>query len=276
MATVALQDLKGAHRATWTAGDYAAVAEVITEPFAPGHLLDRTATGAGHDVLDVATGSGAIALPAAAAGARVTGLDLTPDLLDVARRRAGEQGLDIDWVEGDGEAMPFEDASFDRVLSAFGVQFVPRHEVAAAELLRVSRPGGVVGLVSWTPEGVIGELFKVMGRYMPPLPDYASPPPLWGAEGHVRALLEDGCDEIRLERATTPLDFDSAEHFVSFMETYYGPTLKARERLTAEGVWEDCRRELVEMMDRRNEATDGRLLVPAEYLLVAARRSRDA
>jgi SAM-dependent methyltransferase len=270
MTTIEVDDLKRAHRATWAAGDYAAVAEAITDGVAP-KLLDLVGIDPGQDVLDVATGTGNVALRASAAGARVTALDLTPELFETARRRARELGVEVEWVAGDAEELPFEDGSFDRVLSAFGVQFAPRHEMAARELVRVCKPGGVIGLANWTPEGAIGELFRIMGRYLPPPPAYASPPPLWGSEEHVRVLLGDAGVELELERAATPLRFDSAEHFASFMETSYGPTLKARERLIAEGRWEDCRNEIVALMERRNEAADGGLLVPAEYLLVTAR-----
>ena len=173
----------------------------------------------------------------------------------------------VDWVEGDAEQLPFEDESFDLVLSAFGVQFAPRHEIVARELARVCRPGGRIGLVNWTPEGQIGELFKIMGAYLPAPPDYASPPPLWGSEEHVRGLFADTSVELEFARGHNPWRFDSAEHYVVFMETHYGPTLKARERLTGEGRWEECRDEIHAMAERRNEATDGSLLMQAEYLV---------
>jgi SAM-dependent methyltransferase len=273
MTTIHVEDLKRVHRATWAAGDYAAVSDAITDAVAP-KLLERVGIDPSQEVLDVATGTGNVALRASAAGARTTALDLAPELLETARRRARELGVAVEWVEGDAEDLPFDDESFDRVLSAFGVQFVPRHDVAADELVRVCKPGGMIGLVNWTPEGQVGHLFRIMGRYLPPPPSYASPPALWGREEHVRELFRDAGVELAFERDTTPLRFDSAEHYVSFMETYYGPTLKARERLTAEGTWDDCRREIVAMMDERNEATDGSLLVPAEYLVVVGRNEQ--
>jgi SAM-dependent methyltransferase len=265
--TIELQDLKQIHRATWAAGDYAAVSDAITDSVAP-NLIERVGVDPDHDVLDVATGTGNVALLAAETGARTVGLDLTPELFDTARRRAEQRGVEIDWIAGDAEELPFADASFDRVFSAFGVQFAPRHAVVAAELLRVTKPGGAIVLANWTPEGQVGELFKIMGRYLPPAPDYASPPPLWGSEAHVRGLFG---RELELERRIAVWDFDSADEYVSFMETAYGPTLKARERLTADGRWDDCRRELVEMMERRNESTNGGLHVPAEYALIVVR-----
>jgi SAM-dependent methyltransferase len=273
MGTIELDDVKRSHRAIWSTGDYAAVAEAITEHEAPRHLLERVPVGPADEVLDVATGTGVVALRAAAAGARVTGLDLAPALLEIAARRAAQEGLAVDWVEGDAERLPLEDGRFDRVLSAFGVQFAPHHEAAAAELARVCRPGGAIGLVAWTPEGQVGELFRIMGRVMPPPPPGASPPPLWGDEGHVRELLGPYCAGISVERGAVPLRFDSAEHYAAFMETCYGPVLTARERLTPDGRWQATRAEVVAMMERRNESTDGTLRVPAEYLLVVARRA---
>jgi SAM-dependent methyltransferase len=267
----AVADLKRAHRATWAAGDYAAVAELIDD--APPHdLLAQVELTPGQQVLDVATGTGNLALRAAAAGAQVIGLDLTPELFETARRRAEEHGVAVDWVEGDAEDLAFEDERFDLVLSAFGVQFAPRHDVVAQELARVCRPGGRIGLVNWTPEGQVGELFKIMGRYLPAPPDYASPPPLWGNEEHVRGLFEGTGVELEFARGLNPWRFDSAEHYVAFMETHYGPTVKARERLTTEARWEECRREILAMAERRNEATDGSLLMSAEYLVAVGHK----
>jgi ubiquinone/menaquinone biosynthesis C-methylase UbiE len=272
--TITIEAMKTGHRATWAAGDYAAVAEVI-DAIPPAHLIERVAVAAGDDVLDVATGTGNVALRAAARGAAVTGLDLTPELFATARRRATEWGVEVEWVEGDAEELPFADATFDRVLSTFGVQFAPRHAVVAAELVRVTRPGGVIGLCNWTPEGQIGELFGILGRYLPPAPSFASPPPRWGDEAHVRALFTDtGADvTVECERATTPWAFASAEAYVAFMETAYGPLLKARERLTGEGTWPECRAAILDMLERRNTATDGTLAFPAEYLLTVVRRA---
>lgn len=267
-----ITDLKQAHRATWAAGDYAAVARHINEA-PPSDLLDRVEVRPGQDVLDVATGTGNVALRAAAAGARVVGLDLTPELFAEARQRASAAGVTVDWVEGDAEELPFADGSFDRVLSVFGVQFAPRHAVAAAEMARVCRPGGRVGLVNWTPAGAIGELFKIMGGYMPAPPDYASPPPLWGSEAHVRSLFEGTGVEPEFSYGSNPWRFDSAEDWVAFMETRYGPTIKARERLSGEGRWEGCRAEVVEMAQRRNAATDGSFLLWAEYLVITGRKA---
>ena len=268
----AIAELKNAHRATWAAGDYAAIAELIDDA-PPRDLLAAVEPAPGQDVLDVATGTGNVAIRAAAAGGQVTGLDLTPELFETARRRAEQHAVAVDWVEGDAEDLPFDDARFDLVLSAFGIQFAPRHQIVAQELARVCRPGGRIALVNWTPGSQIGELFAVMSRYLPAAPDYASPPPLWGDEQHVRELFADTAVRLEFAHGVNPFRFDSAEHFVVFFETHYGPTLKARERLTAEGSWGECRREIVAMAERRNEATDGGLLLPAVYLIVSGRKA---
>jgi SAM-dependent methyltransferase len=265
-------DLKKTHRATWAAGDYAQVAEHIDEA-PPRDLLDRIDIRPGQDVLDVATGTGNVALRAAAAGARVVGLDLAPELFVAARRRAAEQNVTVEWVEGDAEELRFADASFDHVLSVFGVQFAPRHEVAAAEMARVCRPGGNVGLVNWTPAGLIGELFTILGGYLPAPPDFAGAPPLWGSEEHVQSLFAETGVGLEFSYGSNPWRFESAEAWVTFLEEHYGPTLKARERLSAEGSWDECRDEIVAMAERRNAAGDGSLLLWAEYLVVVGRKA---
>jgi SAM-dependent methyltransferase len=262
-------ELKRVHRATWAAGDYAAVAQIVDEA-PPRDLLAYMDIAPGDAVLDVATGTGNAALQAAVRGAEVVGLDLTPELFTVARRRAIRHEVAIDWIQGDAEDLPFDDESFDRVLSVFGVQFAPRHEIVAAELVRVCRPGGRIGLVNWTPEGQVGELFSILGRYLPPPPAFASPPPLWGSEDHVRELLGDDV-ELSFTRGLNPWRFESVEAYVEFMEDFYGPLVKARQRLTGEGSWPQCREEIVAMVARRNEATDGSLLMHAEYLVTVGR-----
>jgi len=269
---IAVEELKRTHRATWAAGDYPAVAEMIDE-VPPRDLLERVDIQPGEEVLDVATGTGNAALRAAAAGAHVVGLDLTPELFERARSRQAEFGVEVEWIEGDAEALPFGDDRFDAVLSIFGIQFAPRHDVTARELARVVRPGGRIGLVNWTPDGLIGELFRIKGRYMPAPPAYASPPPLWGSEQHVRALFAGTGVEFDFHRGHNPWRYDSPEQFVEFFETNYGPTLKARERLTAEGRWDECRNEMLAMAERHNEAGDGSLLMQAEYLVAVGSKA---
>ncbi len=264
--------LKLAHRATWAAGDYAAVARHIA-----GHPVRDALAAArvrrGTRVLDVATGSGNVALVAAAAGARVTGLDLVPELLDVARARAQDADAEIEWVHGDAEALPFADGAFDSVTSVFGIQFAPRHEVTADELVRVCRAGGSIGLVNWTPEGLIGQMFQIMGSYLPAAPAFASAPPLWGDEQHVRELFAHYPVTVSFTSAANTFAFDSVDAYQTFFEERYGPTIKAQEKLEAEGRWSECRAELRELFDRLNTATDGTCRIEAEYVAISIRRS---
>jgi ubiquinone/menaquinone biosynthesis C-methylase UbiE len=280
MSTAALSPdpvatLKQAHRATWAAGDYPAVAHHIADQ-PVRDALAAARVQAGVDVLDVATGSGNVALGAAAVGARVTGLDLVPELLDVARARAVAAGAEVEWVHGDAEALPFSDGSFDSVTSVFGVQFAPRHQVTADELVRVCRPGGTIGLVNWTPEGLIGQMFEVMGRYLPAPPRFASSPPLWGDESRVRELFDGHEVTLAFTRASNLFAFDSVEAYQTFFEQRYGPTIKAQEKLTSKGSWGDCRAELRELFETMNTATDGTCRIEAEYVAIAIHRPAEA
>jgi ubiquinone/menaquinone biosynthesis C-methylase UbiE len=262
--------LKQAHRATWADGDYSAVARLMEE--VPPHMLSAVGVDAHHRVLDVATGTGNVALRAARSGAQVTGIDLTPELLDVAAVRAAALGADVQWVQGDAEALPFPDQSFDRVLSAFGIQFAPRHEITTRELVRVCRPGGAIALANWTPEGIIGQQFAILGRYLPAPPEFASPPPLWGSEQHVRELFSTFDVEFEFERAVLAYTFGSAEELMQFYETNYGPTIRAKAALERHGRWDDCRAELIDLFQSQNRSTDNAdLRIEAEYMLIVAR-----
>jgi SAM-dependent methyltransferase len=262
-----IADLKRAHRSTWAAGSYAAVAERLIDEVPPRHLLERAGIEPGMEVLDLATGTGNVAIKAAQLGARVTGLDLTPELFGRARERADAAGVTVEWVEGDAEDLPFEDGRFDRVLSTFGIQFAPRHEVAAREAVRVTRPGGTIGFVNWTPQGQLGQVLKAVGARLPKPPEYASPPPLWGDEAHVRELFG-AAVELDLERATNPIvGFASAEEWVDFMAANYGPLVKAREKLAPQGRWEELREEVVAITASLDQGDGDGLHVEAEYLL---------
>lgn len=267
----AVTQLKQAHRVTWAAGDYAKVAEAIDQ-VPPQHLLDLVGIAPGQDVLDVATGSGNVALRAARAGANVIGLDLAPELFNAARRRAVEWGIAVEWRQGDAEDLPFDDDLFDHVLSVFGVQFAPRHEVAARELARVCKPGGVIGVINWTPTSQVGRMLRIVGRYLPPPPSFVSPPPQWGDEDHVRRLFAGTGIQLEFHHGVNPWRFPSAEAYTSFMEDYYGPMVKARERLTADDRWADCRSEIVDLVTELNTATDGTLRFDAEYLVTIGRK----
>ena len=267
----AVAALKEIHRATWAAGDYASVAEHI-DRVPPTHLLASIGVSPGQRVLDVATGTGNVALRAAAAGAEVTGLDLVPELLDVARSRSAAAGVEVELVEGDAEDLPFADESFDRVLSVFGVQFAPRHRRTAEELARVCRSDGAIGLVNWTPEGLIGQMFAILARYLPAPPPFASAPPLWGSEEHVLELFAGSGVEFAFERATNPFVFASIDKYMTFFEDRYGPSIKTRDRLLAEGTWERCRAELRELYESLNRASDSSVHLESEYLLAIGRR----
>jgi len=262
-----IDQLKDAHRATWNSGDYASVADRYVIPVGRA-ALDHAAPIDGVDLLDVATGSGNAAIPAALAGARVTGLDLAPGLLGIAAKRSAEAGVEIDWIEGDAEALPFDDESFDVVTSVVGVQFAPRHEVVAAEIARVLRPGGRVVVASWTPRGYIGQFLKPVGPRMPKPPAAASPPPLWGDEEHVSDLFAEHGVGFEFDTAEAEFTHGSPAGFVEFMADNYGPLLKARERLTPEGTWDELRSDLVALSERFNRATDG-FVAPSEFLVAS-------
>ena len=198
-STTSDSELKGRHRAMWASGDYPSMVETFLLPLGP-RLVEACGIGPGMRVLDVAAGTGNASIPAAERGASVTASDLTPELLEAGRRRAEASGLELEWVEADAENLPFGDESFDVVMSSIGAMFAPHHQDVADELVRVCRPGGTIGLLSWTPEGMIGALFRTMGPFAPPPPPGAQPPPLWGSEEHVRELFGDRVEWRTLER----------------------------------------------------------------------------
>ena len=264
--------LKARHRAMWALGDYPAVADTLL-PELGQLLVDACAVTVGDRVLDVAAGTGNAAIPAALAGARVVASDLTPELLDAGRRLAAQRGAELDWRQADAEALPFADAEFDVVVSCLGVMFAPHHQAAADELVRVCRPGGAIGLVSWTPAGFIGQMFATMRPYAPPPPPGAQPPPLWGTEEHVRSLFGGHVTDLVATRRTLRVEqFATPEEFRDFFRRAYGPTVAVYAfigddpRRTA-----DLDRDLVELA-RRNDIGDGRTVMEWEYLLVTAHR----
>ena len=201
-STVPDSDLKARHRAMWASGDYPSMVETFLLPLGPT-LVEACGIGSGMKVLDVAAGTGNASIPAAEQGASVTASDLTPELLEAGRSKAEARGLELEWVEADAENLPFEDASFDVVMSSIGAMFAPHHQDVADEMVRVCRPGGTIGMLNWTPEGMIGALFRTMGPFAPPPPPGAQPPPLWGSEDHVRELFGDRVDWRTLERETS-------------------------------------------------------------------------
>jgi SAM-dependent methyltransferase len=207
----------------WALGDYHAVATDLIAPLGP-RLVEATGIGPGQHVLDVAAGTGNAALPAARTGADVVASDITAELLDIGRRSAPD--LDIDWRQDDAQALPYDDGQFDAAISCVGVMFAPRHQDAADELVRVVRPGGRIGLLSWTPEGFIGQMFKTMKPYAPAPPPGAQPPPLWGSEEHVLGLLGDRVTDVEVRRERLVVDrFATGAEFRDFFKATYGPTI---------------------------------------------------
>jgi ubiquinone/menaquinone biosynthesis C-methylase UbiE len=259
--------IKQGQRTMWSSGDYPEVARRIES--VAEILAERAGAGPGLELLDVATGSGNVALAAARAGADVTGLDLTPQLLEAARRRAADAGLDVRFIEGDAEELPFESDSFDRVTSCFGVIFAPRHQRAASELARVARPGGTVAVTAWTPEGLIGGTFRVISSFLPPPPEL-EPPVGWGTEDHVRELFEQTGAELSFERRTVEFTHESPESWLDYDERILGPAIMARAALEQQGRYEELRAAMLALYRDANEAGDGTFRVRAEYLLSIA------
>jgi SAM-dependent methyltransferase len=252
----------------WAQGDYGEVAKAIA-PVAE-LLVELVGAQAGQELLDVATGTGNVALSAAGTGAAVTGLDLTPELLEIARGRAAQAGLEVTFVEGDAEELPFADGSFDRVTSCFGVMFAPRQQLAADELVRVARPGARIAIAAWTPEGLNGKMFKTMGSYMPAPPAELQPPVMWGVEDHVRGLFAASGAGLSFERRAATFTDDSPESWVEFGERNLGPSIMAKAALEPRGTYEQLRAELIGLYSEANEAEDGTFRVQSEYLLTLA------
>jgi ubiquinone/menaquinone biosynthesis C-methylase UbiE len=228
--TDADRELKARHRAMWASGDYPRLASEKIWHLGP-RLVEAAGIRPGERVLDVAAGTGNASIPAALRGATVVASDLTPELFDVGRRLASEAGAELEWREADAEALPFDDDSFDVTMSAIGVMFAPHHERAAAELLRVTKPGGRVAVLSWTPEGFIGQLFATMKPFAAPLPEGAQPAPRWGDEAHVRDLFGDRVVDFAGERQTLDVAFDSGEAFRDYFKRHYGPTIAVYRRI---------------------------------------------
>ena len=242
----------------WGRGNYAAVAERISQ--AGELVIERSGLEPGMDLLDVACGTGNATIPAARSGARATGLDFSPELLEIARERGSDAMVEVEWVEGDAQELPFEDASFDRVISTFGHMFAPDHRRTAKEMLRVCRPGGTIAVACWTPEGALGRMVRALAELVPPPP--GDPPAvLWGTEEHQRELLGDG----EFERHEIEWEDESVESYAQFMLESFGPLLNARELLAErEGELDEAFRAFLE---RENLNDDGTLRFSGEYLL---------
>jgi ubiquinone/menaquinone biosynthesis C-methylase UbiE len=272
MSITAAPDLaavKARQQAAWASGAYHAVAARIAS--AAEHLVDTADLHAGWRVLDVATGSGNAAIAAARLGCDVVGIDYVPALLERGRERARAEGLEVELVEGDAESLPFEDASFDAVISIYGSMFAPDHRRAAAEIARVCRPGGTIALASWTPNSFIGNVFRTIAAHVPP-PAGVPSPLLWGEEAHLRGLFDDAISSLEVTERTFTFRFRSAEEWVEFFRTWYGPTLKAFAALEGEAR-DALEADLVDLARRFDRLGGGAVAIPSTYTeAVAVRR----
>ncbi|HVG05886.1 MAG TPA: class I SAM-dependent methyltransferase [Burkholderiaceae bacterium] len=256
--------IKQRQQSTWSSGDYAVVGttlQIIGES-----LAEAADIKAGERVLDVAAGNGNVTLAAARRFANVTSTDYVPALLDKGRERARAEGLNVRFLEADVENLPFEDGSFDVVVSTLGSMFAPDHVRTASEMLRVLRTGGRIGLASWTPQGFIGRLFKIIGAHVPP-PAGVKSPALWGTEAHIQELFGDQAQEIRCERQHFNFRYLSTAHFMQIFRDYYGPTHKAFGALDDAGK-QALERDIVAVLEELNVAGAASLVIPSEYLEV--------
>jgi SAM-dependent methyltransferase len=266
-------ELKGRHRKMWASGDYPSMVETFLLPLGPT-LVEACGIGEGMRVLDVASGTGNAAIPAAERGATVTASDLTPELLEAGRERAESKGLELEWVEADAENLQFEDQSFDVVISCIGAMFAPHHQEVADELVRVCRPGGTIGMLNWTPEGMIGAFFKTMGPFAPPPPPGAQPPPKWGGEDHVRELFGDRVEWRTLEREALEITaFEQPRDWGEHFKGLYGPTIVARANAEKEGREAEFDQAVDEFCDEWNRGTPDKARFEQEYLLAVGTRA---
>lgn len=269
-AAVDVTALKQAHRKVWASGDFDRIAELILP--VGRRVVERAGVSEGMEVLDVGAGTGNAAVPAAQAGAHVIASDLTPELFEAGRRRAEAAGVQIEWEQADAEDLPYEDGRFDAVLSTFGAMFAPTQDAAAAELARVCKPGGTIAMANWTPEGSVGDFFRLVGRHNPP-PVNLPPPILWGDPDHVRRLLEPHGITVECEREIVGQEAESPEAYVELFERFFGPVVMAKAALEPQGKWEAFKSDYLDLVRSENKADDGRFRLDAEYLLVLGRKS---
>lgn len=256
-------------RKVWSLGDYGRIGSLLS--WIGEALVREVDVHAGERVLDVAGGNGNASLPAARRFADVVTTDYVQELLTEAEQRAAADGLVLRTQVADAQALPFADASFDVVLSTIGAMFAPDQEAVAAEMLRVCRPGGRIGLANWTPDSAVGDMFRAVGSRVPP-PQGVRPPVAWGTEERVRELLGSGCRELRMQRRTCPWRFPSARAWVDYFRTWYGPTVAAFAAVGQEGR-DGLEQELVDLFERHSSATDGTLAIDVPYLEVVGVRS---
>jgi SAM-dependent methyltransferase len=272
-SSAADSELKARHRAMWASGDYPGMVETFLLPLGP-RLVEACGIGSGMSVLDVAAGTGNASIPAAKAGAKVTASDLTPELFDAGRQRAEAEGVELEWVEADAENLPFEDESFDVVMSSIGAMFAPQHQDVADEMVRVCRSGGTIGMLNWTPEGMIGALFKTMGPFAPPPPPGAQPPPLWGGEEHVKELFGDRVDFRTLDRDVLEITaFEHPRDYGEHFKAKYGPTIAARKNASSDGREGDLDDALDRFCEEWNLGSDEDARFEQEYLVVVGTRA---
>jgi ubiquinone/menaquinone biosynthesis C-methylase UbiE len=260
--------LKSRQQTAWASGDYAVIGttlQIVGEQLAEACDLRWD-----ERVLDVAAGNGNATLAAARRGCRVTSTDYVSTLLERGAERVRAEHLDVQFQVADAEALPFESATFDAVLSTFGVMFAPDQARAASELARVCRPGGKIGLANWTPDGFIGQMFKVLGRHLPP-PAGAQPPSLWGMQAHLYSLFGDDAAAILVTPRMFNFRYRSAEHFVDVFRTWYGPVHKAFAALPNDKALA-LERDLIDLLNRMNRAGAASLVVPSEYLEIVVTR----
>jgi SAM-dependent methyltransferase len=268
--TPEMEALKSRLKTTWMSGDYGYFSRYL-EPGAMD-FLERLDVAPGTRMLDVACGAGQIAIPAARAGVDVTGVDIATNLIEQARARADAERLEAQFDEGDAEQLPYEDASFDLVVSLIGAMFAPRPERVASELLRVCQPGGRIVMANWTPDGYVGQMFKIVSKHVPPSPLMASPVK-WGDEATVRERLREGTTDVTTTKRMYPLQYPfSPAEVTDFFFTYYGPTNRALAVLDTAGQ-AALRQDLEQLWTSNNRASDGTTSVDAEYLEVVAIRS---
>lgn len=265
-------ELKARHRGMWALGDYPAVASMVI-PDLGGVLVAAVGVAPGDRVLDIAAGAGNASIPAALLGADVVACDLTPELLESGRRRAKESGTQLEWREADAEALPFSDGAFDKVVSCVGVMFAPNHQASADEIVRVCRSGGTIGLISWTPEGFVGQMLATTRPYLATPPPGTLPPPLWGDPDHVRRLFAEQVTDLVTERRTVTVDcFASPEEFREFFKFNYGPTVAAYRGIAVDpSKVEALDADLDDLARRYDRGVNGTVM-DWEYLLVTARR----
>ena len=262
--------VKQIQQKVWSEGDFSVIASLVMST--AENLAESLAILPGEKVLDVACGSGNGAIAAARrAWGNTTGADFVTALLERGRERAAAERLEIEFVEGDAESLPFEDESFDVVMSIYGAMFAPDQQQAASELLRVCKPGGRIGMANWVPDGFIGEMFMTSAKHAPPPPG-VDPPVLWGTEERLRELFGEKISELRVERRTLVQRFYSVDHWLNIYRTYFGPAKVAFERVGPEG--EDAlESDLRAMLDRNNTAGERALVIPADYLMVTATKA---